>query len=127
MRKHTWHVFALLACAHVAAFGAEFKGVLIDQDSAWQREAYVTADGHLAGGMLSLYALTREHALSAESQKVGYGIVTEDRQFYKLDPAGSKKAIAALKLSKRENDLQAIVTGELKGDTITVTSIKIAP
>jgi hypothetical protein len=127
MRKHTWHVFALLACAHGAAFGAEFKGVLVDAESAWLREAYVTADGRLAGGMLSIYAITREQALSPAAQKAGYGLVTEDRKFLKFDTAGNQKAIAALKLSKRANDLQCVVTGELKGETLAVATVRIQP
>jgi hypothetical protein len=127
MRKHTWYVFALLACAASAAFGAEFKGVLVDSDSAWQREAYVTADGHLGGGLITLYALGKDHFLSADAQKSGYGVATDDLKFYKFDKAGNQRAIAALKASKKTADFRVIVTGELKGDTLTVATLQLEP
>jgi hypothetical protein len=126
MRKHTWFLFALLTCA-VSAFGAELKGILVDADSAWQREAYVTADGHLAGGLITLYALTREHALSPDAQKAGYGVVTDDLKFYKFDKAGNLKAVAALKTSKKPSDLRVVVTGEVKGDAVTVANLTLLP
>src|ERR1700691_4023652 len=58
-------------------------------------------------------------------EKSGYGVFTYDNKFLKCDPAGSRKALAALKASKKEDDLKVEVTGEIQGDTIKVASLKL--
>lgn len=57
--------------------------------------------------------------------KSGLGLLTADGKFLKFDPAGSEKALAALKASSREKDIKAEVTGKLQGETITVEKIVI--
>jgi hypothetical protein len=42
-----------------------------------------------------------------------------------FDAAGSQKALAAIKASKKEDDLKVEVTGEIQGDTIKVVSLKL--
>jgi hypothetical protein len=66
---------------------------------------------------------TRGCALSCASS--GFGILTSDGKFLKFDDAGSKKALAALKGSKKSDHLRATVTGEVASDTIMVQSIKL--
>jgi len=66
---------------------------------------------------------TRSCALSCASS--GFGILTADGKFLKLDDAGSKKALAALKGSKKPDHLRATVTGEVANDTIKVESLKL--
>jgi hypothetical protein len=71
-------------------------------------------------------AHTRECALMPACQKSGYGIFTNDNKFYAFDEAGSRKALAAIKgASQKLDDLEVEVTGELKGDTIKVASLKL--
>jgi len=57
--------------------------------------------------------------------KSGYGVVTADGRFVKLDEAGNAKALAALKASKKEKDLKAKVTGEVSGDSIKVDTLEL--
>ncbi len=56
----------------------------------------------------------------------GYGILTPDGQWLKLDKAGNDKALAALKATKRKDHIRVNVTGEQKGDTIEVASLALA-
>ena len=65
---------------------------------------------------------TRKCALGCA--KSGFGLVT-DGKFVKFDSAGNAKAVAALKASSKEKDLQATVTGTLQDGTIQVESIQI--
>ena len=58
-------------------------------------------------------------------QKSGYGIFTYDNKFLKFDEAGSRKALAAIRASKKEDDLKVEVTGEIQGNTIKVASLKL--
>jgi len=57
--------------------------------------------------------------------KGGYGLVTGDGKFVKLDETGNAKALAALKATSKEKDLKATVTGSLDGDTVKVTAVEI--
>lgn len=66
---------------------------------------------------------TRQCAISCA--KNGYGLVTSDGKFLKFDEKGNEKALAALKASKKENDLKATVTGEVHGDMIHVDSVEL--
>ncbi len=66
---------------------------------------------------------TRSCALSCAGS--GFGILTSDGKFLKLDDAGSKKALAALKASKKPDHLRATVTGEVANGAIKVESLKL--
>jgi hypothetical protein len=57
--------------------------------------------------------------------KSGFGIVTSDGKFVKLDEAGNAKALAALKATDKEKDIKAKVEGTVDGDTVQVTSVEI--
>lgn len=57
--------------------------------------------------------------------KSGLGLLTADGKYLKFDPAGSEKALAALKATKKQNDLKVKVDGTLEGDTLTVNSIVV--
>jgi hypothetical protein len=57
--------------------------------------------------------------------KSGFGVVTADGKFLKLDEAGNSKALAALKASNKEKDLKVTVSGELDGETINVSSLEL--
>ncbi|MBI3666896.1 MAG: hypothetical protein HY236_11850 [Acidobacteria bacterium] len=67
----------------------------------------------------------RDCALMEDCVKTGYGVITAEGKFITFDQAGNKRAIAALKVSKKENDLRVTVTGDVSGDSIKVASLKI--
>jgi hypothetical protein len=56
----------------------------------------------------------------------GYGILTGDGQWLKLDEAGNQKALAALKATKKKDHIRVDVTGERKGDTIQVATLALS-
>jgi hypothetical protein len=66
---------------------------------------------------------TRACALKCASS--GFGIVTEDQQFLKFDAAGDAKIVEALKASGAKDHLRVNVEGNLQGDTLQVTPIKL--
>jgi len=57
--------------------------------------------------------------------KGGYGIIASNGSYLKFDDAGNAKALEALKATKKKDHLRAVVTGELDGDTIKVSSLKL--
>ena len=68
-------------------------------------------------------AHTRECALKCQAS--GYGIITKDHKYLKLDTVGNSKIAEALKASDKKDHLRVDVTGDVKGDTLQVTSIKL--
>lgn len=68
-------------------------------------------------------AHTRECALACE--KSGFGILTSDHQFLKFDAAGNREIADALKASHEKDHLRVNVRGEVKGDTLQVSSVKL--
>src|SRR6478736_3077281 len=66
---------------------------------------------------------TRACALKCEGS--GFGIVTKDKQFLKFDAKGNSTIAAALKASDKKDRLRVDVSGDVHGDTLTVTSIKL--
>jgi len=55
----------------------------------------------------------------------GYGIITREKQFLKFDAEGNSKIVEALKASDKKDHLRVDVTGDVQGDTLKVTSIKL--
>ncbi len=55
----------------------------------------------------------------------GFGIVTQDKHYLKFDAEGNTKIVEALKASDKKDHLRVDVSGEVQGDTLKVTSIKL--
>jgi len=66
---------------------------------------------------------TRACALKCAAS--GFGIVTKDKQFLKFDAEGNAKIADALKASDKKDHLRVDVSGDVQGDTLRVTSIKL--
>ena len=73
--------------------------------------------------------VAKEHgvdcALMDDCAKSGYGVYTSDGKFIAFDTMGNKRAMAALKTSKKKTDIQVTVTGDLSGDSLKVASLKL--
>ncbi|HWF08197.1 MAG TPA: hypothetical protein VG297_07025 [Bryobacteraceae bacterium] len=85
------------------------------------------ASGLLEGGRIVAEAHTRECLLKPQCVKSGYGVYTDDNKFLKFDEGGNRKAIAAIRASAKLDDFEVEVTGDVKGDTIKVVSLKLMP
>jgi hypothetical protein len=125
--RWVWCVAAVLAVFPAAASAAstQVQGILMDQMCSSKAEVRIVSGPRLEGGMIVAEAHTRQCALMPACEKSGYGIFTTDNKFLKFDAAGSRKALAALKASKKEDDLKVEVTGVIEGDTIKVASLKL--
>jgi hypothetical protein len=66
---------------------------------------------------------TRACALKCAAS--GFGIVTQDKHFLKFDEGGNAKILEALKASDKKDHLRVDVSGDVQGDTLKVTSIKL--
>jgi len=99
------------------AYGATVKGILVDRQCGAKMAS--TNDQKAAS------AHTRECALMPGCTGSGFGVLTADGKFMILDADGNKKAEAALKASKKASDIQVQVTGNVTGENVKVSTIKI--
>ncbi|HUA83300.1 MAG TPA: hypothetical protein VMB85_05535 [Bryobacteraceae bacterium] len=113
----------------LTASAAEIKGVLLDKDCSSKAQETISSGTlgapSIEGGMLAAEAHTRECLRAPACEKSGYGVYTSDSKFILFDAAGNRKAIEALKLSKRESDIRVEVTGQIEGNTIKVATLKL--
>lgn len=104
------------------------KGILIDRACSSKADVRIVEGPRLAGGMIVAEAHTRECALMPACQKSGYGVFTYDtNKFLAFDPAGNQKALAALRASKKLDNLVVEVTGDVQGSSIKVAALKLEP
>jgi len=102
----------LIALSVPALAGSEtWKNVAL-VDSMCSEKVKADPDKHTAGCAISC-------------AKGGYGIFAANGKYLKFDEAGNAKALEALKGSNKKDHLRAVVTGELDGDVIKVTSLKL--
>jgi hypothetical protein len=121
--------FVSLPCAFATGPATpEIKGVLMDEMCSGKADLRISgATGLLVGGRIVAEAHTRECLLMPACEKSGYGVYTDDNKFLKFDEAGNRKALAAIKASTKLDDFEVAVTGEVKGDTIKVATLKLLP
>ena len=98
------------------AAGAQVNGVLMDKMCSMK----AAKEGQQAATMH-----TRECALMPPCQKSGYGVFTSDGRFLTFDEAGNTKALEALQASKQKDNLKVSVSGDITGDSIKVSKLKL--
>jgi len=104
-------VFAGLAVAPALAAANDYKDVPV-VDVNCSKKVADGPDSH-----------TRECALKCAAS--GFGIVTQEKQFLKFDAEGNKKILEALKASEKKDHLRVDVSGDVQGDLLKVTQIKL--
>jgi hypothetical protein len=105
--------FVLFGLCAMPAFGAveTYKDVAV-VDVNCSTKVAADPDSH-----------TRACALKCAAS--GFGIVTEDKHFLKFDAEGNSKIVEILKASDKKDYLRVDVSGDVQGDTLKVTSIKL--
>jgi hypothetical protein len=106
----------LLLGFSLVASAADVDGILIDKTCSAKA---------LTGGQTAAAAHDRDCLLQQSCLKTGYGVYTADGKYLKLDAAGDAKALAAIKASKKMDNFKVRVTGDVAGDSIKVTNLKL--
>ena len=115
MNRGLTRLFLLTGLAGVLS-AAEVEGVLMDKMCSMK----ALKDGQKAATMH-----TRQCAMMPDCEKSGYGVFTADNKYLVFDAAGNEQAAAALKSSKKKDNLKVKVSGEVDGETIKVASLKL--
>jgi len=126
--KTLLRLLIVVSTVAMAAHAEDIKGILMDQMCSGKADLRISGStGTLVGGRIVAEAHTRECLLMPECQKSGFGVYTSDNKFLKFDEAGNRKALAAIKASSKLDDFEVEISGEVKGDTIKVVSLKVLP
>lgn len=98
----------------VAASAADVQGVLAD----WNCVKPITEKGRE-----QTFKNNPSCSLDPNYSRAAYGIITDDRHYYKLDDAGRAWALKLLRDSPNKDSLKVIATGDVEGDTLHVTNM----
>ncbi len=94
----------------------DFQGVLTD----WKCTERMVKDGRE-----KTLKNDRSCSLRKNSARSEYGLITDEKKFFKLDPAGIKQARELLNNSHDKDNLRVIAHGELDGNVIKVSTMSI--
>jgi hypothetical protein len=106
-------VFVMLLTASVAG-ASDLQGMLAD----WNCVKPMVKQGRAK-------VLKRQPNCSLDKNysREAYGIITDDKHYYKLDDTGRDWALKVLKGSGSKDNLHVVVSGTIQGDTVHVQSI----
>jgi hypothetical protein len=113
MKKLLLAVIAALFVPTVTLAASWDKVPLIDNMCQQKEKVKADPDGHPASCLLKC------------GKNGGFGVVTSDGKFLKLDAGGNQKAVAALEKTSKKDHVRVNVSGEQKGDTIQVAELTI--
>jgi hypothetical protein len=93
---------------------AEMQGVIAD----WNCVRPMVRDGR--GNTLKN---NRSCSLMKNYDRAAYGLITDDKKFYKLDDPGNNKIRQLLKDTPDKDNLKVVVTGDIQDETMKVINI----
>jgi hypothetical protein len=96
--------------------GAELQGVLAD----WN----CTQD-MVRAGRAKVLKERRSCSLVRNYRRSAYGLITDDKKFYKIDPQSNARVIEILSNSPNKDNLKVVVSGDLQGNTLKINTISI--
>jgi hypothetical protein len=93
---------------------AEIQGILAD----WNCVKPMVRDGRE-----KVLKNNARCSLARNYSRPAYGLITDDKRFFKLDDAGRAWALKLLKDSPNKDSLHVIVSGTLEGNLVHVTNM----
>jgi hypothetical protein len=93
---------------------AEFQGLVVD----WKCAAKMVQDGRE-----KTFRQDQHCSLMKKYQRPVYGLITDDKKFYRLADPGNRRILELLRNTPDKDNLKVVVTGEISGDTIRLTNI----
>jgi uncharacterized membrane-anchored protein len=96
------------------AWATDLQGVLADWDCTQQMVQH---------GRAKTLKQKSSCSLDKNYSRNAYGLITDDKQFFKLDDAGRAWALKLLKDSPDKDNLHVIVSGTVDGNTLHVENM----
>src|SRR5947209_16616471 len=96
------------------AWATDLQGVLADWDCVKQM---------VQNGRAKTLRQNANCSLDKNYSRAAYGIITDDKRFFKLDDAGRDWALKLLKGTPDKDSLHVILSGTVDGDTVHVDTM----
>lgn len=103
-------LFAGLSCA------AELQGVITD----WN-----CTENMVRHGREKVLKQQPSCSLARGFRRSAYGLITDDKKFYEIDPQDTDKVVQLLSNSPDKDNLKVVVSGDLQGNKIKINTISI--
>lgn len=114
--RRTLRTLLLLSTCIWTAQAADLQGVIAD----WNCVPAMVREGRA-----KTLRQRRDCSLMKNFNRPGYGLITDDKKFYRLDENGNKQARLLLKNTPDKDNLKVVVTGDIEGDTVKVTNMSL--
>ena len=112
MRKMLW--VGLVLAAATLCRATEIQGVVAD----WN-----CTENMVRMGREKTLRQNRRCSLMKNFKRTAYGLITDDKKFYRLDGAGNQHIIELLANTPDKDNLKVVVSGDIQGNTIKVSNI----
>ena len=113
MRKMLRTGGLLLIAAGVSA-AAEIQGVVAD---------WTCTETMVRTGREKTLRQNRACSLMKNFRRATYGLITDDKKFYRLDDQGNQHIVELLANTPDKDNLKVVVSGDIQGNTIKVNTI----
>ena len=113
MRKmlRTGGLLLIMACVSAAT---EIQGVVAD---------WTCTETMVRMGRKKALRQNRACSLMKNFKRAAYGLITDDKKFYRLDDPGNQHILELLANTPDKDNLKVVVSGDIQGNTIKVTNI----
>lgn len=115
MRRTLSTVAFALALSSIT-YAADIQGVIAD----WN-----CVQGMVRNGREKTLHQNRGCSLAKNFKRDAYGVITDDKKFYRLDDPGNQHVLQLLENSPDKDNLKVLVRGDLQGNTIKVNNMTI--
>ncbi len=112
--RRTVSISCLILAASGIVSAAEMQGVIAD----WNCVRPMVRDGRA-----NTLKNNRSCSLMKNYDRAAYGLITDDKKFYRLEDPGNNKIRQLLKDTPDKDNLKVVVTGDIQGETIKVDVI----
>ena len=114
--RRTLSTLALALLLTGATKAAEIQGVIADWNCVQEM---------VKNGRQKTLHNNRGCSLVKNYKRDGYGLITDDKKFYRLDDPANQHVIELLGNSPDKDNLKVLVRGDLEGNTIKVNNMTI--
>lgn len=115
MIRTTVLALGLVAAAGIG-YGAEIQGVVTD----WN-----CTQAMVQNGRENTLRRNRSCSLMKNFERSAYGLITQGKQFYRLEDPGNQHVLQLLRNTPDKDNLKVVVSGDIQGNTIKVANMSI--
>lgn len=109
-------LFVFAGFLSVSAKATDLQGVLAD----WKCTEKMVKDGRE-----KVLKQDNSCSLIKNSNRAAYGLITDDKKFYRLDASGNRRAKELLNNSHDKDNLRVVASGDLDGNLVKVKTLSI--